>query len=69
VDTNGFRIVDQSAPFCDAGVEQFDVVQLRGCDPSVGNDDCPHGSTCFVHPESVSLSMFVSISLSSNHSN
>jgi len=52
VDGGGFRIVDQAAPFCDAGVEQYDVVQLRGCDPSVGDAECPLGYTCFVHPNS-----------------
>ena len=39
-------------PFCDAGVEQYDIVQLRGCDPSLGDADCPIGYTCFVHPHS-----------------
>ena len=52
VDGNGFRLVDQTAPFCDAGVEQFDIVQLRGCDPTVGDAECPLGYTCFVHPNS-----------------
>ena len=52
VDQNGFRIVDQAAPFCDAGVEQYDIVQLRGCDPAVGDAECPLGYTCFVHPNS-----------------
>jgi len=52
VDGGGFRIVDQAAPFCAAGVEQYDIVQLRGCDPSVGDAECPLGYTCFVHPNS-----------------
>jgi hypothetical protein len=52
VDNTGFRLVDKSKPFCDAGVEQFDTVQLRGCDPSIGDAECPIGYTCFVHPNS-----------------
>ena len=39
-------------PFCDAGVEPYDIVQLRGCDPTLGNAECPLGYTCFVHPDS-----------------
>jgi hypothetical protein len=52
VDGGGFRLVDQTAPFCEAGVEQYDIVQLRGCDPSLGDNDCPIGYSCFVHPNS-----------------
>ncbi|MDB4964048.1 MAG: hypothetical protein JWP01_4047 [Myxococcales bacterium] len=52
VDGGGFRMVDQSAPYCEAGVEQYDIVQLRGCDPSIGDADCAIGYTCFVHPNS-----------------
>nr|MBA3462001.1 hypothetical protein [Deltaproteobacteria bacterium] len=52
VDTTGFRVTDKSNAFCDAGVEQFDVLQLRGCDPSIGDAECPLGYTCFVHPNS-----------------
>lgn len=52
VDTNGFRVTDKSNAFCDAGVEQFDVLQIRGCDPSIGDAECPIGYTCFVHPNS-----------------
>jgi hypothetical protein len=52
VDGGGMRITDQSQPFCDAGVEQFDIVQLRGCDSSLGDAECPLGYTCFVHPNS-----------------
>jgi len=46
------RILDDTKPFCDAGVEPFDIVQLRGCDPAYGDTDCPIGYTCFVHPDS-----------------
>ena len=52
VDNQGFRMTDKSGAFCDAGVEQFDVLQLRGCDPAVGDAECPIGYTCFTHPNS-----------------
>ena len=51
VDGGGMRIVDQTSPFCAAGVEQFDIVQMRGCDASFGDAQCPLGYTCYVHPE------------------
>lgn len=52
VDGGGFRLEDKAKPFCDAGVEQFDIMQLRGCDPSIGDAECPIGYTCYVHPNS-----------------
>ena len=52
VDSNGMALVDQTTPFCDAGVEPFDIVQIHGCDPTVGNADCPPDYDCFVHPDS-----------------
>ncbi|MCX5746511.1 MAG: hypothetical protein NT062_28880, partial [Proteobacteria bacterium] len=52
VDGNGMRIVDASRPFCSAGVEDADVVQLRGCDPNNGNKQCPVGYECYTHPNS-----------------
>ena len=52
VDGNGMRIDDETKPFCDAGVEPFDIVQMRGCDPAQNNAQCPLGYTCFVHPQS-----------------
>lgn len=52
IDATDIRLDDQTHPFCDAGVEPFDIVQLRGCDSTLGNSDCPIGYTCFVHPES-----------------
>lgn len=52
VDNAGFRMTDPAKPFCDAGVEQYDILQLRGCDPSLGDGECPVGYTCFVHPNS-----------------
>ncbi|HEY5945703.1 MAG TPA: hypothetical protein VIV40_09440, partial [Kofleriaceae bacterium] len=52
IDGDGMHLVDQSRPFCDAGVEPYDIVQMRGCDPSVGDAGCPIGYTCYVHPQS-----------------
>lgn len=52
VDSTGLHLIAQDRPFCDAGVEEFDTVQLRGCDPSFGDNDCPLGYTCYVHPNS-----------------
>ncbi|HWU91267.1 MAG TPA: hypothetical protein VN253_28565, partial [Kofleriaceae bacterium] len=52
VDGLGAHLRDAEKPFCHAGVEPFDIVQLRGCDPSAGSTDCPSGYTCFVHPQS-----------------
>jgi len=52
VDGFGMHLVDQTRPFCDAGVENWDIVQLRGCDPSLGDAGCPAGYTCYVHPQS-----------------
>jgi hypothetical protein len=51
IDGLGIHLRDASKPFCDAGVEPFDVVQLRGCDPT-STTDCPTGYSCFVHPDS-----------------
>ncbi|NVB78597.1 MAG: hypothetical protein HOV81_09405 [Kofleriaceae bacterium] len=52
VDANGMRLADASRPFCSAGVEPNDILQLRGCDPSLGDAGCPLGYTCYVHPQS-----------------
>lgn len=52
IDAESLHLVDQTHPFCDAGVEPYDIVQLRGCNSTLGNSDCPIGYTCFVHPES-----------------
>jgi hypothetical protein len=46
------RIQDPSKPFCDAGVERFDNVQLVGCNPEQGDAQCGLGERCFVHPDS-----------------
>jgi len=52
VDTNGMRLTDSARPFCEMGVETFDIVQFRGCNPANNNADCPAGYSCFVHPRS-----------------
>ncbi|HEY4059208.1 MAG TPA: hypothetical protein VGM39_21475 [Kofleriaceae bacterium] len=52
VDTSGMHLRDDAKPFCDAGVEPWDIVQLRGCDPSQGDAQCPLGYSCYVHPSS-----------------
>lgn len=52
VDFRSLHLVDDERPYCDAGVEPFDIVQMRGCDPGKGNIDCPLGYRCFVHPQS-----------------
>lgn len=47
----GMRVIDQGRPFCAAGVEPFDLVTLRGCDPARGDAQCGTGETCYVHPD------------------
>ncbi len=42
---------DDGAPFCRTGVEPYDIVVLRGCDPSNGDAECGVGETCYVHPD------------------
>lgn len=46
------KLTDRSKPYCAAGVEAFDQVQLRGCDPTSTTTQCPIGTRCFLHPES-----------------
>ncbi len=48
----GMRVVDAARPFCAAGVEPYDVVTLRGCDPARGDAQCSLDETCYVHPDS-----------------
>lgn len=47
----GMRLTDPTRPFCDMGVEPYDIVELRGCNPSSGDADCPANYTCFKHPD------------------
>ncbi|HTJ46493.1 MAG TPA: hypothetical protein VL463_30515 [Kofleriaceae bacterium] len=51
VDGTGMRVVEGGKPFCEMGVEPFDEVILKGCDPNAGGV-CGYGNTCFVHPDS-----------------
>jgi hypothetical protein len=48
---SAMRLDDPTRPFCDAGVEPYDIVSLLGCDPA-SPSDCPVGYTCYVHPQS-----------------
>lgn len=52
IDGSGLHLIDAAKPFCDAGVERFDIMQMRGCDPQFGDSECPTGYRCFVHPNS-----------------
>ena len=52
VDSTGMYLTDQTAPYCNAGTQPWDIIQLRGCDPTLGNADCPPNYDCFVHPDS-----------------
>ena len=51
VDGYNVKLNDAAASLCQLGVEQFDSVQLIGCDPTAGNAQCGLGETCFVHPD------------------
>ncbi len=52
VDADAMRLTDDTTPFCDAGTEPYDIVQLDGCNPANQDRDCPLGYECFVHPQS-----------------
>lgn len=41
-------LVDGAGPFCEMGVEDYDIVQLVGCQAS---SQCNVGETCVFHPE------------------
>jgi len=49
---NQMRLDDTTRPFCAAGVEPYDIIQLKGCDPANNGTDCPIGYECYVHPQS-----------------
>ena len=51
VDGTGMRVVEDSHPYCAMGVEPYDEVILRGCDPNA-TGQCGFGNTCYVHPSS-----------------
>lgn len=43
-------VTEAGAPFCGLGVEEYDILQIVGCDPSRGDEQCGIGETCYVHP-------------------
>ncbi len=45
-------VEDLSGPFCNLGVEEFDILSVEGCDPIRGDAQCGLGETCYVHPDS-----------------
>ncbi|HET9622519.1 MAG TPA: hypothetical protein VFP84_14200 [Kofleriaceae bacterium] len=45
------RLDDASNPFCGMGVEPYDIVQFRGCNPNNGDLDCPSNYKCYVHAD------------------
>lgn len=47
----GIRLLDPSRSLCAAGVEPYDMVTLRGCDPARGDAQCGANETCYVHPD------------------
>jgi hypothetical protein len=51
-DGSTLKVSDRARPYCAAGVEAFDQVQLRGCDPTSTTTQCPLGTRCYLHPES-----------------
>jgi len=52
VDRTGMFFEDASRPFCSIGIEPWDIVEFRGCNPANGDGDCPADYTCYVHPQS-----------------
>ncbi len=53
-------VTEAGAPFCGLGVEEYDILQVVGCDPSRGDEQCGIGESCFVHnatPSVVSTGM------------
>lgn len=51
IEDGQLSLIDPARPFCDAGVEPWDWVELLGCDPAAGDADCGLGLTCYVHPD------------------
>ncbi len=51
VDGSDVRLNDPAGSFCQLGAEEFDAVQLVGCDPQQGDGGCGVGETCFIHPD------------------
>jgi hypothetical protein len=46
------KVSEAGAPYCAAGMEPFDIVEIIGCDPARGDSQCAVGETCYVHPDS-----------------
>ena len=42
---------DPTTSLCQTGVEPYDIVQVLGCDPALGDTQCGIGETCYVHPD------------------
>jgi hypothetical protein len=58
------RLVDGASPFCDAGIEEYDVIQMLGCQVDA---HCSLGEECVFHPESeVNTGLCMPIGLSSS---
>jgi hypothetical protein len=51
VDGTGLRVAEDTHPYCSIGVEPYDEVVFRGCDPNASGQ-CGFGNTCYVHPSS-----------------
>jgi hypothetical protein len=51
-DNGTLHLRDGAKPFCAAGVEPYDIAQVRGCDPTATSSQCSPGYECVVHPES-----------------
>jgi hypothetical protein len=51
VDGTGMRLSEKVHPYCAAGVEPYDEVIMRGCDPTTSGQ-CGLGEVCYRHPDS-----------------
>jgi hypothetical protein len=51
IGSGSISVHDAAHPYCAAGVQPFDYVQMRGCDPTQGDRQCGLGETCYVHPD------------------
>jgi hypothetical protein len=50
-DGSRLELLDGSRPFCSMGAQDYDIVELVGCDPGRDDADCGLGETCYVHPD------------------
>ena len=53
-DDQSFVLEDLSAPFCEFGIEVYDSVVLRGCNPDDGDAGCGINETCSFPPDATS---------------